>query len=207
VSRKERSVQHLSDLEEIRKGQIIMATLKRISEAGMANITMDTIAREAGLSKGGVAHYFQSKELLCREAFRIFFERIFQRSRDTIRECADPLSKLLSFGWLYNWDDPDVNLGYPLLFDSMAMATRDAEYRRLFHEWVDNWIEMLGDAIREGQGQGKFKGVDPDSMARTISAVYHGVAVRWYIDREGHSTEWALRAVRESITRLLGVPI
>ncbi|MBN1534337.1 MAG: TetR/AcrR family transcriptional regulator [Spirochaetes bacterium] len=205
MNRQDRGIQHLNDLEEIRKNQIILATLKKISEVGSDNVTMDDIAREAGLSKGGVAHYFPSKDVLCREAFKRFFERIFQRSRDTIIGFADPLSKLLSFGWLYNWNDPDVNLGYPLLFDAMAMASHDAAYRQLFHEWVDRWIEMLSEAIREGREYGLFQDADPVETARTISAIYHGVAVRWYLDRDSHSSDWALRAVRNSITRLMGV--
>ena len=196
-----------TDLESLRRPQIVQAALLAISELGIANVTMDDIARAAGLSKGGVAHYFSGKDALCKEAFREFFSRIFQRSRDTMDACDGPLEKLLSFGWLYNWDDPDVNLGYPILFDCMALAPRDAEYRALFHEWVDSWIMLLSEAVRSGLESGAFRGIDPVDTARTISSIYHGVAVRWYLDRESHTSAWAVDACRRSISGLLGADV
>lgn len=191
------------DLEDARKGQILQAALVKISQAGSANVTLDDIAREAGLSKGGVAYYYPTKDSLCRATFREFFTRIFTRSSDTMKACPGPLEKLLSFGWLYSWDDPDVNLGYPLLFDCQAMAARDEEYRKLFHEWVDGWITMLGDAVREGVDAGIFPEMDPEDTARTISSIYHGIAVRWYLDRVSHTTDWAISAFTRSITALV----
>ncbi|MBP7602619.1 MAG: TetR/AcrR family transcriptional regulator [Spirochaetes bacterium] len=196
-----------TDLEALRRPQIIQAALLVISQLGIANVTMDDIARSAGLSKGGVAHYFSGKDALCKEAFREFFARIFQRSRDTMDACDGPLEKLLSFGWLYNWEDPDVNLGYPLLFDCMALASRDAEYRRLFHDWVDSWIAMLRESVMEGLRLGMFAGIEPDGAARTISSIYHGVAVRWYLDRDSHTSAWAVDACKRSIAGLLGVNV
>ncbi|HDP80983.1 MAG TPA: TetR/AcrR family transcriptional regulator [Spirochaetes bacterium] len=192
-----------TELETIRRSQIIEAALAKISEMGMASVTLEDIAKEAGLSKGGVAHYFSSKEALFMDAFREFFDRIFARSRLTMDGCADPLSKLLSFGWLYNWDDPDVNRGYPLLLDFMAASSRNEDYRRLFREWVDGWIALLKEAVEEGQREGLFRGLDPDGTARCVSSIYHGIAVRWYLDRESHSTEWAVGSCVRSIGRLL----
>ena len=69
---------------------------------------------------------------------------------------VDPLDKVLSFIWLYNWEDPLVNIGYPMLFDAMSMAGHDTDYRALFHEWFDGWIELLGE--RRGGG-GRFRRV------------------------------------------------
>lgn len=192
-----------SGIEIIRKRQIIDAALAKISVSGSFNVTLEDIAREAGLSKGGIAHYYHSKEQLYKEAFGEFFGRIFQRSEETMRQCGDPLAKLLSFSWLFNWDDPDVNLGYPLLFDCMAMAARDPDYRQIFHEWVDGWIAMLREAVREGLDSGVFARLDPEETARTISSIYHGVAIRWFLDRGSHSTQWAVRASRDAITRLV----
>ncbi|MFW5861242.1 MAG: TetR/AcrR family transcriptional regulator [Spirochaetota bacterium] len=194
---------HNITLESIRRGQILDATLRTISEMGIQRVTLDDIAAASGLSKGGLAHYFATKEILFREAFREFFERIFIRSRQTMEACNTPLQKLLSFGWLYNWDDPDVNIGYPVLFDCMALAAHDEEYRTLFHEWVNSWISMLADAIVEGNNSGEFNITEVDGAARAISSVYHGIAVRWYLDRNSHSSEWAIMSFTRAIYGLL----
>ena len=189
--------------EVLRRAQIVDAALREISAKGMNNITVESIAKAAGLSKGGVTHYFKSKDDICETVFKAFFDLIFQRSKNNIDLCSDPLSKLLSFDWLYNWEDPDVSTGYPLLFDFMAEACHKESYRTLFHEWVNNWVELLKNAIIEGNNEGIFNCSDPDATAKAISAVYHGLAVRWYIDRDSHSTQWAIASFTDAINGLL----
>lgn len=190
-------------LETIRKSQIIEDTLKKISEIGIHNITMDDISKESGFSKGGIAHYYSSKDALVRATFREFFDRIFIRSKETMDKHSDPLEKILSFDWLYDWSDPDVSRGYTLLYDFMSLASHDEEYRLLFHEWVENWVRLLCDALEAGVNSGKFTISDIESTARIISSIYQGIATRWYIDRNSHSSEWAINSFKKAITPLL----
>ncbi|MGA2782565.1 MAG: TetR/AcrR family transcriptional regulator [Smithella sp.] len=189
--------------EVIRRGQIIDAALREISAKGMNTITVESIAKAAGLSKGGVTYYFKSKDDIYAAVFKEFFNMIFQRSKNNMDLCSDPLSKLLSFGWLYNWEDPDVQIGYPLLFDFMSEACHKESYRTLFHEWVNNWVELLKNAIIEGNNTGTFNCSAPDATAKAISAVYHGIAVRWYLDRDSHSIQWTITSFTDAINGLL----
>ena len=76
---------------------------------------MDDICKTAGLSKGGLAHYYKSKNDLFKAAFQEFFQRIFIRGDETMSTFDDPLEQVLSFEWLYNAEDPDVDTGYPIL--------------------------------------------------------------------------------------------
>jgi AcrR family transcriptional regulator len=190
-------------LSAIRKAQIIEAALQTISVRGCHNVTMDEIARAADLSKGGVAHYFPSKDVLLKEAFRDFFDQIFQRAREVMDSAGDPLEKLLAFGWLFDWKDPDLELAYPLMFDMMSLASRDAAYREIFSEWINNWIELLSEALEQGNREGKFQVSDCEATARTISAIYQGLATRWFLDRASHSTGWARKSFDIAIRRLL----
>ncbi len=82
---------------------------------------------------------------------------IFLRSKNTVKEIDDPIDKLVSFVWLYNWDDPDVFTGYPILFDFMSIASRDEDYREIFISWVNSWIDLLKDALKEAKEKGIIK--------------------------------------------------
>ena len=138
-------------LEKIRRNQILEAATIMISTNGAANVTLDDVAKAADLSKGGVAYYFSSKNELFIAAFKAYFDSIFDRGRTTMALFDDPLDKLLSYGWLYSDDEPRLKeTGYPMVFDGMAMAVRDPEYRRLLTEWINNWIELLKGALDEG---------------------------------------------------------
>ncbi len=193
----------IPELTQIRKNQIMDASLRTMAQTGCANATMEDIARAAGLSKGGLAHYYKSKNELFVAVFETFFERIFIRSRITMDKTEGPLEKLLCFGFLFDLDDPDTRIGYPILFDCMAIAIHEKEYRRMFGEWVDNWIVLLTSAIRLGMDQGIFKNMDPDPVARLISAIYQGVATRWYLAGDSHSTEWALNSFQTAIRQIM----
>jgi AcrR family transcriptional regulator len=192
-----------AELEAIRKTQIIDAALQTITARGCANVTMDDICKTAGLSKGGLAHYYKSKNDLFKATFQEFFQRIFIRGDETMSAFDDPLDQLLAFEWLYNAGDPDVDTGYPILYDFISIAVHDQEYREIFSDWINNWVKLLKKAILLGQSQGRYMNVDADSAARTISAIYQGIATRWYLARGEHSTTWAVDSLRRSVKGLL----
>ena len=192
-----------SALEAIRKPQIIEASLRCMAENGFQNVTLDEVARRAGLSKGGLVHYFPTKDELLKQSVVSFFDQIFERGRETRDLQEKPLEKILSFTWLYNWDDPDLQLGYRLLFDFMALASQKDEFRKLFHDWVENWITLLSEPIQAGVDLGQFSVTDVGLTARTVSAIYQGLAARWYLDRETHTTDWAIDSLRRAVTLLL----
>jgi len=194
---------HIPELESIRKNQIIDAALQTIAKEGYANVTMEDISQVAGLSKGGLAHYFQSKEDLFKTTFQVFFQRIFTRGEEIMHRCDNPFDKLISFGWLYDHDDQDIHIGYPILFDFMSIAVHDSEYRDIFENWVNSWLVLLKKAIIEGQAKGLYTNVDPEYAARSISAIYHGIAIRWFLAKESHSYNWAIDTIHRAVKGLL----
>lgn len=50
-----------------RKIEILEAASKVVAEKGIFNLTFEAVAKEAGLSKGGLLYHFPSKELLVEE--------------------------------------------------------------------------------------------------------------------------------------------
>ncbi len=194
----------LPKIDDIRRNQILQAAMATLASSGSANVTMEDIATACGLSKGGLAHYYPSKSELFMAVFVSFFDGIFERSCRHMLQADHPLEKLLSFTWLFDRDDPDCQVGYPLLFDCMALAVHDEAYRRLLFSWFGNWVKLLQNVIEEGQKQGLFVGIAAESAAMAISAVYQGVATRWYFAPETHDSRWAVEACRKAIEGIVG---
>lgn len=193
----------IPELEAIRKKQILAAGLVTIAEKGSANVTMDDICKAAGLSKGGLVHYYKTKKILFQAVFQDFFDNIFKRSSETMAQYDDPLDRLLCFDLLYDAEDPEVKIAYPLLFDLLSLAVHDDEYRSLLQEWINNWINILSKALQDGIDIGIFTEMDTGATARSISAIYHGISNRWYFDREHHSTQWAVDSFKKGIMGIL----
>ena len=149
----------IADLEEIRKTQIVQAAIEVMAKQGYANTTMADISRSAQMSKGGLAHYFESKQTLMQAVFTAYFWHIVDRSRSILAQLDDPVDQLLSFTWVLDQGDPDNSNGYPLFFDFMSLAVHDDGYRQLYHQWVQIWLDLVTEtlqralaALREGRG-------------------------------------------------------
>ena len=193
----------IPELEVIRKAQILDAGLKALASRGCSNVKMDDICRQAGMSKGGVAHYFKSKDELFLAICRDFFARIFMLSKERMAHINDPLEKILSFDWLFDVKDPRVHIGYPIFFDFMSQAVHNPDYRTEFSTWLDNWTTLLDHALKEGVKGGQFRPFATEEAARSISAIYKGIAIRWYMDPGSHPAEWALKSYKKAIMGLL----
>ena len=191
-------------LEEIRKKHIIESAMLAIAKTGVANITMRDLARAAGLSNGGLAHYYPSKEALFKDTFKEFYRGIFLRAKEEETQIQDPMEKLLGFGAFFDVTEPALQVGYPLIFDCMSIAVHNDEYKGIFSEWLGNWVKLLRKAIIEGVEQKMFtENIDPDAVARTISSIYLGISIRWYLARDANPTEWAMAAYKEAIVNLM----
>ncbi|MCF6249158.1 MAG: TetR/AcrR family transcriptional regulator [Desulfobacula sp.] len=193
----------IPELEEIRKAQILDAGLLTLTRKGAAGTTLDDVCKAAGLSKGGLIHYYKTKKILFSAVFREFFTRIFTRSADTMSQFDLPLDQILSYDWLYDTDDPQIRLGYPLLLDLMSLAAHDEDYRMIMEEWINNWVKLLSAALEKAIEQKTFKPMDVTDVARSISAVYQGIATRWYLGKDTHTRQWALDTYRKGIMGVL----
>jgi AcrR family transcriptional regulator len=190
--------------EKVKK--IISSAQEVIAKKSGFSVSIQDVADSAGVSKGAVLHYFPTKSSLFKSVFEDFFNRIFERGKGVMAELNDPVERIKSFAdWLYDSTDPDVPLGYPLFFECMYRAVYEEDFKAAFHNWITGWVSMLERSIREGIKEGKIREVDPAATARAISAVYQGVASRWYLDRPRHPDEWATKVVKDTIDMILSV--
>jgi len=192
-------------VKSIRKEEIMNAALTALSERGSANVTLDDIAKASGFSKGGITYYYSSKEALIRDVFEHFFDYVWERSNAAIGMNIPPLEKLLSFAWLYDDKDDQANKVYPLLFDILVLATYNDEYRDAFQKWVRSWVDMTVKMVEEGKSSGDFDVEDVQATAQLIAATAQGIGIRWYLDRDHHTSKWAAEALRTAICSILRV--
>lgn len=190
-------------MKAIRKEEIMKAALTVLSERGSANITLDDIAKASGFSKGGITYYYSSKETLIKDVFEYFFSYVWERGHEKIRHNIPPLDKLLDFSWLYDEDDEQTQKIYPLLFDILVLSTYNKMYRESFQNWVGKWVNIALPIIEEGRACGDFQIEDVKGAAQLISATAQGIGIRWYLDRDHHTTEWAVKAFRHAVITTL----
>lgn len=70
----------------IKKAHIIKTLMKLLSERVYSQISIEDVAESAGLSKGGLRHYFSTKEELYTELIEKFFSQIQEGNAGVINE-------------------------------------------------------------------------------------------------------------------------
>lgn len=194
----------IPELEAIRRTQILNAAIRIIGTHGYAQVTMADIAKEANLSKGGLAHYFSSKDDLFKEAFKAFYDQIMTLFKKGIEDCIDPIEKILGFGLpIFIRETPDVSFAHKIVFDFMSLAAHNETYRELFIIWLNEWVAVKKNALDEGIQQGLFIDHDTEATSKTISAIFHGIYLRWYLDPDNHTVSWAEQSFTEAINAYL----
>lgn len=82
---------------EMRRQQLLDATLRSIAANGLAKTTLATVAAEAELSQGVAVFYFKSKTGLLTEALRAHYERYQKHWTAALKRAGDdPVKQLIT---------------------------------------------------------------------------------------------------------------
>lgn len=159
--------------------RIVEAMRASVAARGIAGSTFDHVAREAGVSRGLLHYYFQTKERLLVEVVR----RECQVRGELLGQAvagaggADDLIDALvrSFEDLMIDGSSDVVMFYELL----TLAQRNTEIASELEELSRTLRLQLAEALRAGRAAGVFElRAEPDDVASFLLALADGVMIR-----------------------------
>jgi AcrR family transcriptional regulator len=152
------------------------SALKLVKRHGYRRVRLDDIARDAGVSKATVYHYFANKDdLLTQSVSSRMAERqgdIERRLAETGGSVADRLRVFLGDFWALSLTSQSG------LWQRVVMAEMPAEAPRVFAAWARGLAQrwrFVARLITEGQQSGEFRpGADAAVASRLIlSALAH----------------------------------
>jgi AcrR family transcriptional regulator len=163
-----------------RPGEIVQAAMEVFADRGFAAARLEEIARRAGVSKGALYLYFETKE----EIFRAVVDQAIAPNMQAVRAMVaahpGPLSDLLRV----------VATRVGVLVETLPVggvvkmvigeARNFPELARVWHDdLVAHLLGALSDAIRAAQGRGEVRPGDPRAYAlQLISPMLIGVIWR-----------------------------
>jgi len=166
----------LHKTHEERRRDILDAARRRFVRDGYSRARLDDLARDAGLSKGGVYFHFRSK----REIFDALLEEDHARVKAGIAAIrrlpggvADKLSFFARAGLEASAREPDV-AKFQLVMYEMGLAHEDVrEHLRVVHE---SYVEGVRALLEDGVAAGELRAdLDPDTGARLLVTLMDGV--------------------------------
>lgn len=157
--------------KEARPAEIAAGALEMFAEKGFAATRIDDIANRAGVSKGTVYLYFESKEALFKAAVEATMNPALEAAEALAADTAKPAAELLHefvFGW-WQMVGSTVLGGVPKLL--VAESATFPELARWFHDSMILRAQRAAARIIEiGMRQGEFRAVDPMTAARVVFA-------------------------------------
>jgi len=94
---------------EVRRQDLIAATLDAIAEFGLQGATVREIADRAGVTPGLIRHYFVSKELMFQAAYRAIMNTMFETANDAAEERGTNAISRLRIFVLANFKPPIID--------------------------------------------------------------------------------------------------
>ena len=159
------------EYKELVRTRILESAHRVFSEKGYREATMDEIAEGVGLSKPALYRYYQSKEELFREIFRLFNQATARALRESFK--SGRLDGETFFALIDKW-------GWtPNLFLSAASeAPRNPKLRKILAEGYKTGIDMVGSFIEELKNRGILKNeANSRQIAMGSIAVHDGLLI------------------------------
>ena len=159
------------------KDRILEAALEVFSQKGFHPATMDEIAEKAGVGKGTLYRYFETKEKLFAELVRLRLEELGKRAGSVIEEHDDVLTMISKYIRIYfEFFDRNQRLYRLIIQEQLDLGEHspDEYFRR-----VKRAIPNLRRKVYEGTQQGILKDVDFQTVFYGTMGFAHGVIQKW----------------------------
>ena len=189
--------------DEQRKQQIRAAATRCFVRRGYAATRLLDIAREAGLSKGGVYFHYRAKEQLFHDILDAQLAAFEQRwSFDPVADTpADVIMANLVRAHVRTVEDDPAETRLTNLL--VTMAVQDTEFRDKLDKAWEVSRKLYTGVITRGIADGVFKEADPRAMAQNILALVQGYCAQSALSPEGRLGVAVNEVVRGAL-RMLG---
>ena len=163
------------DIKTKRKVEIFTAALLCFNKKGYAETTISDIAAKAGISKGGLYHYFTTKRELFLELFLYRVTKYSEQLCGHLHQTDSPEKRLQILmkktGQLLKKNEDF----YRFCLEFLAMGARDHEIRKVMTGFYKDTVGIFQQLVNEGIDTGRFTPMDSKKVARTIYFMVMGV--------------------------------
>lgn len=152
-------------------------------------VTVDDIAREAGVSKGVVYLYFESKDGLYMALLEHVFTELFEEFA-THPEIDDPLEQLehVFLEGLEPWEQNREFLRFFIFYWGKNTGTEaDLKIQKRLRNGFRHNREHIEEIYRRGVKTGVFKKLNPEHVSAVVMSISEFIPMQWILDPSAFS--------------------
>lgn len=167
-------------MNEKRKEEIILATLKLASEKGLGAVSMNMIASEIGIKKPSLYNHFKSKEALISETY-LFLRNNAQKQTNTQMDfaifenkSAYPILSFLVKNYISIVNEKNMQTFYKVIYSDRSVSKESAKILVTESDKMINATKQIFTVLKEKKLL-EFENVE-------ISAMSFALNIRSFID-------------------------
>jgi len=175
-----------------RRREILAAAQDAFDATGYAATTVEQVAAKAGVSKGSIYNYFQSKQDLFEHVFTEFLAPDEAELDRMLAQPASATDKMLGFlDYCFEQNARFCHIG-KLVLEFWTTAAREPQHANLawgLHEMYDRSMDRVRRIIAGGIETGEFRAdLDPPRTAAMVLAaidgtIVHSIVLGWEFDQ------------------------
>lgn len=178
-------------LTEFREAEILQAARKVFGEHGFANATVDLIAAEAGIAKGTLYLYFDSKEEIFWTAIRSRFQEMLVQTKREMEPARGTEAKIAAavrvrFGFLRS-DEQFLRMYYS---EYGSLCRPHGPHQQAFRELYLQGAHYIAAVLAEGVRTGELRPVPPLETALALMDLLKDVFAMRFLEVAGHDQEF-----------------
>ncbi len=166
---------------DVRRDQIMQATLKIIARKGVSSLTTAALAREVGISEANLYRHFRNKDDIYVATVSHVRGMIAKNLEKVMAGSTGPVAVLKRF-FALQVELMEKNGGITRLMFSEELHVHQHMRKRIL-ETMYTVSEKLASLIKDGQKAGAIrKDIDPLTTVLMFVAMIQGLAFRWSLD-------------------------
>lgn len=188
------------------RNDLLKAATKLMLSKGWSATSVDEVCRAAGLTKGGLFHYFASKEELGAAVLDRYIARVFAKLEEVRGREPDPLARVYAC-LAFLSDQAEV---YPLRHGcilgrfTQELAETHPRIRAQCAAHFGSWTDTLAADLAEAARQRGLAAVDPRSLAEYALAAFEGALILAKASGDAGVVRRAVAHTREYLARTFG---
>ena len=152
--------------------QILLATNRLLGTKGYANMSMNDIVAESGISKGGIYWHFKNKDAIIEAALVSMLDAqlaFIEAQLAGTDSAPDKLRRIFGIAHLAGREST------PPPVEFFTLAARRASLMEQVRRYVHAYQERIAQVIQQGIDSGEFATVDPKMTALNLLSILEGV--------------------------------
>ena len=173
------------------------AARRVFARRGVRGTGLSHVAREVGMGRSSLYHYYSDKDALLRDLVRTTLEQEGALFRDCLRAPGTALERVhrLLDALLETFEEW-ASVGRM----QIEFRVRDARFRRFFR----NIRDELATALEDGQAHGEIDAaLDPQLGAATLIGAIDGLLLQYFIDAKAFDLDALAVELRRVASRML----